>query len=148
MKKFLLMLVAGMMLAVSAVAVSYDDAQLPPPTTDVDIPILGGGGNGNGNGNGDGDGGDNGGHPVPTSVEDEVEARYLGSISQLEVEFNEPVGRVEVVLVDLMSGRTLLAYECNSEMESLVALPITLYAGSYKLTICGPDYEGYGLFGL
>lgn len=148
MKKILMLLFAGLWLASVEAVASQNDLVIGPPITDVDIPITAGGGNNGGDGEG-GSGGNYGtSYPQPTSVGEAVEARYLGSESLLELWFNTSIGRVEVELTDLSTGRPLLTYVCDTNYETELYLPLTLYEGSYKLSIVGADYWGFGLFEL
>lgn len=86
--------------------------------------------------------------PMPTSLENTVEARYTADMELLEVYFNQEVGNATISLIDNMTGQTLIAYTCDSTLEPQVYLNIALDAGYYSLRIIGPDYEGYGDFDL
>lgn len=148
MKKIVMLFLAGMLLASVEGFASQYDLRFGPPPTDIDIPITGGGDNdGDGNGNGGGNG-QPGNLPQPTSAVDAVEARYLGSESMLELCFNQEIGRVTIVLTDLVTGHALLSYGCNTAYESEVYLPVSLPEGSYQLTVVGTAYSGFGLFVL
>lgn len=86
--------------------------------------------------------------PTPTSLTATVEASYDAEFSLLEVVFNREVGKVTISLTDNTTGRTLIAYTCDSAIEPQVLLNLALGTGYYTLRIEGSDYEGYGDFEL
>lgn len=130
MKKIVLILVA---LFVAAAPTIASELHVDPPKPSKEIPIN--------------EGKPKPG-PVPTSLENTVEARYTAEISLLEVYFNREIGSATISLIDNMTGQTLIAYACDSALEPQIYLNIALDAGFYSLRIIGPDYEGYGDFDL
>lgn len=82
----------------------------------------------------------------PRSVKP-VEAYIYYDFEELEVNFNDDLGKVVVVLQD-QTGQEVCSYRCDTNTEPAVSLPLPMSEGAYTLRIVGDAYEGEGIFDL
>lgn len=82
----------------------------------------------------------------PRSVKP-VEAYIYYDFEELEVNFNDDLGKVVVVLQD-QTGQEVCSYRCDTNTEPAVSLPLPMSEGTYTLRIVGDAYEGEGIFDL
>ena len=120
MKKYLLLLAAGLLLTVPNVFAEGDDEEIPqdpPPTDSEEIPIR----------------------PIPQPLPPILIPRSLSPISGMyasgavELYFAAEVGLVSVTVINISTGE--MWFETADSSNGVVSTAITSSAGSYLVTI-------------